>query len=194
MKRIPLIGLVFLFLSCNSSSDSSSSRKDSSHSPKTSKLAYQAITSAPPVNLAKYLVPEPDAKKMKKYVKGCVFGCKVNINIVDRNPAAYAELLNQYPPPAKIDTAVIRYKESADEARYRAARGFANSDRRGGVKKFKNIIYVVTHQIMANKLLVDEILYYDTMTICPPPEGDPSLCAALLDSSASNSDSTKKRN
>ena len=192
MKQTLFFALIFVLLSCNNEAKKEDTGTDTSISDTTK--GYQPDTiapSPPPVDTEKWKIDNAVANRMITYVRGCSSNCKNQKKITDSNKIVHAALVAKYPPPAQVIPVDARYRDNWEADNYCVVRGFSTSPNgRCKVKKFKTIIYKVlipTTQPSAQPAFTE--MFYDIVTICPPPEGStPADCGFPF-----VPDSTKKK-
>ena len=132
--------------------------------------AYQPLKNEVSKNDNTTVDPEPwkisseVAGRMKLFLNGCKIGCKNKSIIIDYNKPVYDAIKEKY-PSSKIVEVAARYDKD-DIFRYCALRKLYNKPEFCDVTKYKTMIYMVAKDETNN---LTEDLYYDIVSICPPP-------------------------
>lgn len=131
-----------------------------------------AQTPAPPGDPI-WQIDANTASEMMKRLNSCfpvIKPCRGKGTVSNTNTAQYDWLVANYNNVTPLDA---RYRRE-DVDRYMTARGLQNQPKKYKVAGFKTVIYRAT-----TKALTGETVYFDFVTICPPPEDENGNCAEM---------------
>ena len=111
---------------------------------------------------------ESDKKGMLDRLNECgVFKpCNNNSKVIDLENDQYKWIVANYGETSNITTVEARYRKE-DEDRYARLRGFGSAEK-GKVKGCKTMIVKVEPKRKLGSM--DDIIYFDCFTVCPPPD------------------------
>lgn len=179
-KLLPLLAFSIAIFSCKNNDDTK----------KSNKSAESITTALSPVS--NWQITQEVADSMMAYYDTCTVGCHDSSEIKDWNTGTFKRIVSVL-GAQDVSYVIARYR-AADTMRYCTHRNFANPAHMASCSVAGHWTMIIKAKIpSAQPSATDSYLYYDIVTICPPPYDGTCSTAVFGSDSSAYKDSTSKK-